>query len=423
MFVRIDNTPRDYAWGAAGAIGAFRGRATTGGPEAELWLGAHHGSPARLVDGGADGDAAAGPADLAGWIAADPQRALGEAVARDFADEGMPRLPFLMKVLAAGAPLSLQAHPTPERARSGFASEEAAGVPVDAYDRNYKDRFHKPELIVAVSERFEALSGFRPEAEVEGVLGVLRDADAASAEPAPGAIALLADRLAGGGLAETVAWLLRDGRGGDSGRVEWLVERVVRLAASERAAASEYAASFATVGELAAAYPGDPGIVISLLLNRVSLRRGEALFLAAGNIHAYLDGVGIEVMAASDNVLRGGLTPKHVDVDELAAVLDFTPMPPPRLEPEHPAPGVATFRPDVPDFVLHRLHAAADTAAPRVSLDGPAIALAEGGPVRLEGATGSIELARGDAAFVTPDERALTATGPGVAWVASVGRS
>ncbi|MGX5695888.1 mannose-6-phosphate isomerase, class I [Agromyces soli] len=419
MFVRIDNTPRDYAWGADGAIGAFRGRPATGRPEAELWLGAHAGSPARILDRGAAG----GRTDLAEWIAGDPELTLGAAVAHDFADEGTPRLPFLLKVLAAGAPLSLQAHPSPERAREGFALEQAEGVPIDAYDRNYKDRFHKPELIVAVSERFEALSGFRPETEVRGVLEVLRAADAASAEPQPGAVGLLADRLSADGLAETVAWLLRDGRGGDSGRVEWLVERVTALARSELAAASPYAPSFATVEALAEAYPGDPGIVISLLLNRVTLGRGEALYLAAGNIHAYLSGVGIELMAASDNVLRGGLTPKHVDVDELAEVLDFTPMPPPRLEPERPAPGIATFRPDVPDFVLHRVEPkAGDAAAPRIALDGPAIAIAEGGAVRLEGVAGEIVLERGDAAYVTPDEAGLVVDGSGIAWIATVGR-
>ena len=125
-----------------------------------------------------------------------------------------------------------------------------------------------------------------------------------------------------------------------------------------RPGGSPYALSFATVGALAEAYPGDPGIVISLLLNRVRLRRGEALYLAAGNIHAYLAGLGIELMAASDNVLRGGLTPKHIDVTELLDVLDFTPIEPPRLAPEPLAPGVEVFRPDVPDFVLYRVEPA-----------------------------------------------------------------
>lgn len=419
MFVRIDNTPRDYAWGARDSIAEFRGVPASGGPEAELWLGAHAGSPARIV-GGADSDAPAF-GDLAAWIAAEPERALGAAVARDFADEGTPRLPFLLKLLAAGAPLSLQAHPTPEQARLGFAAEEAEGVPIGAYDRNYKDRFHKPELIVALSERFEALSGFRPLGEVAAVVEALRAADAASAEPQPGAIDLLADHLDSGGLAGTVEWLLHDGRGGDTGEAAWVTERVTALAASDAALASPVAASFATVLALAEAYPGDPGIVISLLLNRVQLRRGEALYLAAGNIHAYLDGLGIELMAASDNVLRGGLTPKHIDVDELVEVLDFAPMPPPRLEPERPAPGVMSYRPDVPDFVLHRLAAPADAVAPRIALAGPAIVVAEGAAVRVGGGLGGIELARGEAAYVTPEEGALEVSGAGIAWIATVG--
>ncbi|MFD6054822.1 mannose-6-phosphate isomerase, class I [Agromyces sp. NPDC060279] len=416
MFVRIDNEPRDYAWGDRGLIAAFRGREASGAPEAELWLGAHPGSPSRIVGAEVPFD------DLAAWVAAEPERALGAEVASRFADEGMPRLPFLLKLLAAGGPLSLQAHPTTERARLGFAKEEAEGVPVDAYDRNYRDRFHKPELVVALSETFDALSGFRPLDEVAEVLEVLRAADAASAEPQPGAIELLAARLGAEGLEGAVEWLLTDGRGGDTGESAWLVERVVALAAEPIALASPAAASFRTVTALAEAYPGDPGIVISLLLNRVRLARGESLFLAAGNIHAYLGGLGIELMAASDNVLRGGLTPKHIDVAELVEVLDFTPMPPPRLEPEHPAPGVLSFRPPVPDFVLYRLEAGEGRSAlPEVPIEGPAIAIAEAGPARLAGALGAIELGRGEAVFVTPDEGRLRLEGAGTVWLATTG--
>ncbi len=415
MFVRIDNEPRDYAWGDRELIAGFRGREASGAPEAELWLGAHPGSPSRILDAEPPFD------ELASWIAAEPERALGTEVAGRFADEGMPRLPFLLKLLAAGGPLSLQAHPTTERARLGFAKEESAGLPVDAYDRNYRDRFHKPELVVALSETFDALSGFRPLEEVAGVVEALRAADAASADPQPGAIELLAARLDAEGLEGAVEWLLTDGRGGDTGESAWLVERVVALAGADAALSSPYAASFRTVTALAGAYPGDPGIVISLLLNRVRLARGESLFLAAGNIHAYLGGLGIELMAASDNVLRGGLTPKHIDVAELVEVLDFTPMPPPRLAPEPTAPGVLSFRPPVPDFVLHRLEAGDAGPQPEVTLDGPAIVLAEGGAVRAAGAQGSVELERGDAAFVTPDEGVLRLERPGVVWVATTG--
>ena len=229
-------------------------------------------------------------------------------------------------------------------------------------------------------------------------------------------------------LRDTVEWLLRDGRGGDTGEAAWVTERVTALAASDAARRSPFALSFATVGALAEVYPGDPGIVISLLLNRVRLRRGEALYLAAGNIHAYLAGLGIELMAASDNVLRGGLTPKHIDVTELLDVLDFTPIEPPRLAPEAVAPGVLAFRPDVPDFVLYRVEpgaaavaATSSTDAARVPLDGPAIVLAEGGDLRLTGALGATSVARGGAVYVTPDEGGVEVGGDGIAWIATTG--
>ena len=238
------------------------------------------------------------------------------------------RLPFLLKVLAAAAPLSLQAHPTPAQAAEGFAREEAAGVPIDAPHRNYKDAFHKPELIYALSDPFRALSGFRPVAETRAVLEPVAD-DAR--------IAPLLERLDDDdALRDVFAWLIA---GGDD--VDDLVAAVVE------ASATADGPSWQTVRTLADTYPGDPGIAISLLLHTVELRPGEVLYLPAGNIHAYLEGLGIELMAASDNVLRGGLTPKHVDVPELLSVLDFRPLPAPYLAPEEPEPGVRVFRPDV----------------------------------------------------------------------------
>lgn len=408
MFVAIRNRPRDYAWGSHTAIAEFRGVEPGGGPEAELWLGAHAGSPAEVADA-----ASVGAADLAELVAANPAAVLGPELAREGA-----RLPFLLKLLAAERPLSLQAHPTPEQARAGFAREEAEGVPLDAFDRNYRDPYAKPELLVALSEVFEALSGFRPLDEVHGLLRVLRAADAASDEPQPGAIDLLASRLEGPDpLRESVEWLLRDGRGGDTGEAAWVVERVTALASSDIARTSPYAASFRTVADLAAEYPGDPGIVISLLLNRVTLRRGEALFLDAGNIHAYLSGLAIELMTASDNVLRGGLTPKHVDIPELLEVLDFTAIAPPMLPAVQVSPGVVEYRPPVPDFTLYRVEKATDAA--RLPLAGPAIVLAEGGPVEVAGATGGARVERGDATYVSPDEGALEIRGDGIAWVAT----
>ncbi|MFO7690430.1 MAG: mannose-6-phosphate isomerase, class I [Cryobacterium sp.] len=436
MFVGITNTARDYAWGSPTAIAALLGRTPSGGPEAELWLGAHAGSPARIIDP----DRVNGAATLAEWIAADPQTALGPALAAEGGAEGAaPRLPFLFKVLAAGSPLSLQAHPSTDRARIGFASENAAGVPITAADRNYRDPFHKPELIFALSDRFEVLCGFRTLPQIHRIIDELRALDVASDNPQPGALDLLERHLTGADpLRDTVDWLLRDGRGGDSGEVRWLVERVVALAEhavflAEGGAIISYATDLATVQMLAAAYPGDPGIVIALLTNHVSLTRGQALYLPAGNIHAYLSGLGVELMAASDNVLRGGLTPKHIDIDELLTVLDFTPGEVPLLTPEpvdtdSPGSGVAVFRPGVSEFEL--VHVDVPAAAPgagsavpmrQVTLCGPAIVLCTAGGFLLAGAGESVRISRGQSVYVTPDEGTLTFAGAGEAFLATTG--
>ncbi|AMB57854.1 mannose-6-phosphate isomerase, class I [Microterricola viridarii] len=413
MFVAISNTPRDYAWGSSSAIAGLLGHTPSGAPEAELWLGAHPASPSVIV-----GAQAGEPATLPELVRADPAATLGE---RSIAEHG-ERLPFLLKVLAAGGPLSLQAHPSPEQARAGFALENEAGIAVDAPDRNYKDAFHKPELIVALSERFEALCGFRALADVQRILAELRRADAESGEPQPAPLDALEVRLSGpDGLRDAVEWLLRDGRSADSGEVDRLVERVVALAASETLAVGEFAPEFATVLTLADAYPGDPGIVLALLLNRVTLGPGEALYLPAGNIHAYLDGLGIELMAASDNVLRGGLTPKHIDVDELLHVLSFDPVPVPLLVPENPHPGALVYRPDVSDFVLHSIERLAAQPATPVTLNGPAIALCTSGALQISGDRGATTVERGGSVFITPEEGELAVTGAGTLFLATVG--
>lgn len=423
MFVGITNTPRQYAWGSHTAIASLLGRKPSGHPEAELWLGAHAGSPARVVDPELTG----GAEDLATWIAAAPETALGPQ-----SGSLPPRLPFLLKILAAGKPLSLQAHPSSEHARAAFDMENAAGIPIDSPERNYRDPFHKPELIFALSESFEALCGFRDLATIHRIIDELRALDAASDDPQPGALDILERRLTGPDpLRATVGWLLRDGRGRDTGEVSWLVERVVALAEhagflAEGGAVIGFARELSTVSFLAAAYPGDPGIVLSLLLNRVSLRRGEVLYLPAGNIHAYLSGLGVELMAASDNVLRGGLTTKHVDVDELLEVLDFTPLAVPYLHADEAAPGVSVFQPDVPDFELVHIEADATPAASgsavpmrQVAVTGPAIAICTAGGFLVAGASSSVTLKRGESVYITPDEGTLTFAGAGEVFLAT----
>jgi mannose-6-phosphate isomerase len=418
MFVGITNEPRNYPWGSLTAISGLLGTRASGEPEAEVWLGAHAGSPARILDPAATG----GATTLAEWIARDPETTVALA-----SDAEAPRLPFLMKVLAAASPLSLQAHPTVQQAQEGFARENEAGVPVDAAFRNYKDAYPKPELMLALSDTFEALCGFRPVASTQAILdGLLTadvelaggnlaelvDSDAPLAERSP--IASLHARLqSDADLASTFEWLISRGEG-----VDLLVARVV-AAASALAEAGPVDQEIETVVSLAEQYPGDPGIVISLLINRVSLKRGEVLYLPAGNIHAYLDGLGIEVMASSDNVLRGGLTPKHVDVPELLRVLDFTPLPVPYLPPTALADGVVEFRPDVPDFVL--VHAEGQEVSATYALDGPAIALCLSGAFEISGAATSTTISRGESVYVTPSEGPLRLTGSGEMVLATSG--
>jgi mannose-6-phosphate isomerase len=401
MFVGITNTPRPYAWGSTTAIAQLLGHKASGSPEAELWLGAHPGSPSVILDPTQTG----GATDLEEWIAADPATTLGR-----FAASG--RLPFLLKVLAAASPLSLQAHPTLEQARAGFERENGLGIALDAAERNYKDAFPKPELIYALST-FDALCGFRPLDEVRALLHALIEAAHSLEDPQPQPLEDLLDSLSGSDVAlpETFEWLIGQRTG-----VATLVSLVTMLAAR---GVPGYDAEMATVAQLASAYPGDPGIVICLLLNRVTLAAGEALYLPAGNIHAYLGGLGVELMAASDNVLRGGLTPKHIDVPELIEVLDFTPVAVPYLHATSPSEGVAAFTPDVPDFELLRIDGMFLDAS--VAITGPAIALCTAGEVSISGAASSSSLVLGDSVYITPDEAGLRFTGSGTVFVATTG--
>ncbi len=370
MILRIANTPRDYAWGSMTAIADLLGREPSGGPEAEYWLGDHPASPALVVD----------------------RPAVGRTLADVTASLPEGRLPFLMKVLAAAEPLSLQVHPTLAQAAEGFARENAAGIALDDARRSYKDDLHKPELIYALSDPFIALSGFRPVVETRRELAVVDD---------PSVRALCERLTADAALAETVAWIL-------SGASE-VVRLVTALTeTAELAHRDDPNGTWATVRRLAARYPGDPGVAISTLMNTVVLRPGEALYLPAGNLHSYQEGLGIEVMAASDNVIRGGLTPKHIDVNELLDVLDARPLPAPRLEPQVTQLGLSVFRPDVPDFALTVVEGEALADGALIGGDGPSILLCLDGQVSVDGQQ---TVTRGDALYLSAGPYEVGGTG------------
>lgn len=354
--LRLINKIQNYAWGSLDALPSLLGQPPDGQPQAELWLGAHESAPSL-----------AGGKPLDAVISAAPERLLGAQVAARFGG----RLPFLLKVLAAAQPLSLQAHPSQAQAREGFAKENASAIPLRAPHRNYKDPHHKPELICALTE-FHALCGFR---KVEDSVRLLR------------------------GLGVDTTKLEREGL-----RAFFTHVMKTRVSLTKVRRVEGFERECALAEQLLAAYPGDPGLIGALLLNYVVLQPGEALFLTAGNLHAYVRGTGIELMASSDNVLRGGLTPKHVDVPELLRVLDFTDGPVRVWRDDYAAP--------VDDFRLSRLQVDGEVTLPPAAQ----ILLVISGSVTLAGET----FKQGESVFVGADEH-LTLSGHATVFRAAPG--
>ncbi|AVT30388.1 mannose-6-phosphate isomerase, class I [Plantactinospora sp. BC1] len=383
---------RDYAWGSRTVLAQLQGRPVpSDGPEAELWLGAHPGDPSMLHRGGA-------PLSLVDAFAEDPGRWLGA----DVIDRFGQRLPFLLKVLAPEAPLSLQAHPDAEQARAGYAAET---TDPELTHRNYVDPYHKPEMLVAVSP-FRALCGFRDPKHSADLLDAF---GLAVLDPVVAAL-----RAGTDGLPDAVRTLLT----WPSAERAELVAAVVAAEVGE-----QFAASAVLARELAGRYPADPGVLVALLLNHVNLAPGEAIWMPAGNLHAYLYGAGVEILAASDNVLRGGLTPKHVDVRELLRVLRFEVLADPVVSPVPVSPGVVTWPVPVDDFALHGVRLDGRVGSARLELRGPRIALCLAGEVTVADGAGSALLGPGAAAIGRADGGPLTVSGDGELYVASVGLS
>lgn len=373
---RLSNPIRAYAWGSREVIARLQGRPLpTDGPEAELWIGAHPADPSML-------DRPGGPVSLLAAITDDPQGMLGATAAAEFG----PRLPYLLKILAAAQPLSLQAHPDAEQARTGYA----AGNP------NYVDPYHKPELLVAVSE-FTALCGFREPKESADLLAAL-------GVPALAPVVAALRTGAPEGLHTAVRTLLT----WPAGQRQELVDAVVAGAETDLPA------------RLARLYPGDLGVVVALLLNHVTLRPGEAIWMPAGNLHAYLDGTGVEIMAGSDNVLRGGLTPKRVDVDELLRVLRFEVLADPVVRPVAVAPGVVTWPAPVREFALFRVQLDESTPRVELALNGPREVICLRGEVRVDDGLAPVTLHAGQAAFGPATGGPLSCTGAGEIYVAAL---
>lgn len=379
---KLINSLQNYAWGSKTALTELYGIANPSQqPMAELWMGAHPKSPSRVwVDGQ--------PRSLRAVIDSDKSALLGHAVAERFGE-----LPFLFKVLCADQPLSIQVHPSKTAAEVGYARENASGIPLDAATRNYKDPNHKPELVYALTP-FKAINGFRPLPEIASLLSPVAEAHPAIARfintpDIPHLTALFARLLSMHG-----------------------EEKSRALAVLRDAVATQQGIAWQTIAGIAEVYPDDNGLFSPLLLNVVTLAPGEAMFLFAETPHAYLQGVALEVMANSDNVLRAGLTPKYIDVPELLANLRFESRAASTLltTPEQQG-NTLNFPIPVDDFAfaIHSVNSAPLT----ISQNSAAIVFCISGQVQLTAGDQTLSLEAGESAWITAGDSPLTLTGNG----------
>lgn len=379
VLIKIANQARNYAWGSRTLISDYFGIPATGQPMAEIWFGTHAGSPS--------------------FLAGNPAQTLVAELAGH-------QLPYLLKILAADQPLSIQAHPSIEQAIDGYEKENALGVSLNSASRNYKDQNHKPEVIVALSD-FEALCGFK---SIEQIDALIEDMET-HAGVSEGFRSISADWRAmlqqENGLQKVFSDICNR-RGNFDG------------IAAELTTMADFDARFALAERLNLLYPGDPGVMIAMLMNHVYLEPGEALFLPAGNIHAYLSGLGIELMASSDNVLRGGLTPKHIDVDELERVVDFTPGPVALVKPKELTAGLIQYPCDTEDFLLYRAEPSGERLMADLNLPGEALILCTAGEIAVSTSQEErLVLKRGEAAYMSADAKFFSLSGAGTAFLAT----
>ena len=356
---------KDYAWGSTTLLADLTGAPRTTTPQAEMWFGTHPTTPTLLHDG----------------------RSLADLV----------DLPYLVKLLAAEQPLSIQAHPTIAQAQAGFAAENAAGLPLDDPERTYRDANHKPEMLVALTN-FTALAGFRnPKASAATFTTLAQLVDDAALTAT---LQTMADQLAQGELKDVFGQLV------DTDGPFWQPAGWTQAIFAAVAAADVDDENLRNALAAASIHPDDPGALVTLLMNLTHLAPGEAIFVPDGTIHAYVSGMGLEIMATSDNVIRGGLTVKHVDIDELDRVVSYSSTEPPYLDPivEHTDDVVVTrFGPPVEDFDLTRYDVPADSSM-QIAAGAPHIVVCTHGSGQLSSNGEVVDVSPGTGTYLPGNE-------------------
>jgi len=386
----LDNVVQAYGWGARNGLARLLATAPTDEPEAELWVGTHPRGPSVVAAGPHRGQT------LAEVIAADPATWLGQ----EAASKGCEALPYLLKVLAIGRPLSLQAHPNVKQALGGFEREDATGVPLDADRRSYRDTSDKPELLVALEETY-VLCGFRQAEDAARRVRLLGD----PIRPLLGLLEVSTEPMR-----DAISWLLHLSTG-DAVRVAQAADQVA--VAQTRADHPDPDDPWSWVRALTMLHPDDATCIAPLLLELVHLDVGDAVHLPAGNLHAYLRGAGVEVMASSDNVLRGGLTDKHVDVGELLHVVRFDPGTPPAPQ-QRRVGAVRCYLAGEHSFALAAIEPSPTTTWLRIT--APSLFLPVGGGAIIASESERLEVAGGQAVALAPGQEVLVRSDVTVWW-------
>jgi mannose-6-phosphate isomerase len=384
-FFKLENAVQHYDWGSPWMIPELVGTENSAMiPWAELWMGIHPAAPSMCID-----EEKNRKISLVDLIKENPDFYLGDETQKVFNN-----LPFLYKVLSADKPLSIQAHPNLEQAKEGFERENKAGIDIKAPNRNYKDANHKPEIMCALSP-FTAMCGFREIAEIEKLLNILD----CSALNLP--LAALKDSSQNGGLKGFLGTLFAMNIDDRKNLTDAILEHGRDFAAKNET----YKAEFELCVEFAQLHPEDPSIIAPLYLNLIQLKPGEAIFLPAGVLHAYVYGLGMELMANSDNVLRGGLTSKYIDAEELKKVLNFTPFMPEILKASNSEENLFAYKTECRDFELkHYQHKSGTVnyvdSAPSI------IFVTKGTLIIQDSETGkTLTLKKGESAFIAPSKK------------------
>jgi len=373
---------KHYDWGVSGALSRALGRESSGAPEAEIWWGNHPLAECAI-------STPSGFEDLPSWL-----------------EKTETPFPLLVKLLAAEKPLSIQVHPSKTHAETGFGHEEAAGIPLDAPERIYKDRSAKPELIIALSQEFVGLAGFAAGAAVRERLARWLGAGA------PESLAELMESVADD--PREAARRIVENKSSHSGVVREIEQWLASITPSHLD--STAAAEVQLLQQVSSSHPGDAGILFVLLMHHVHLKRGEALFVEDGEVHTYIKGFGLEVMLPSDNVVRAGLSSKHKDAESFMELSNFSPTKSPFIVSPRRDLFLDTYQGFGADFSVHRL----SFGAPEFSFASPSVCFVEHG-VSLVSNSKETTLYRGDVVFALPGETLMPQSEDAVVWVVHAG--